>query len=84
MTEATTYHADAHYPLDAPSDMGVAAFHEGSARTMNPFPADSTTPPTKWYHGLWNAGWDATRDLLDPAKQAAELADMDDTLRAEG
>lgn len=83
MTEATTYHPDAHYPLDAPSEMGVAAFNEGSARTMNPFPA-APTAPTKWYHGLWNAGWDAARDLADPIKQAAELADLDDTLLAEG
>lgn len=84
MTEATTYYPDAHYPMDAPSDMGVAAFHEGSARTMNPFPEGATTAPVKWYHGLWNAGWDAARDMADPAKQAAELAALYETLRAEG
>ena len=84
MTEATTYRPEGCYTLEDAAEMGAAAFQEGSERALNPFPAGATVAPVKWFHDVWNAGWDAARDLADPVKQAAELEELHATLRAEG
>ena len=80
LTEATTYDPSLRYLLEEAAEMGTYAFHGGAIRQANPFPQDSE----KWLHGTWNAGWDAARDSVDPAKRAAALEDLYETLRAEG